>query len=342
MNKKMKSTLACMIVLVLAIPTIFCDGVEVKCTPPLNEDCISFNPGNIQVKQIKGRWKIVEGSHWMFDFGSDEGEAREAYNIIKHYRMNQSCFVGRPNASFQYLLVSGKAPVGGFPGEDCVSFNPNTIKVKKINNRWKIVDGNHMMFDFGKKKKEAKLAYCIIKKYGFNRSCFVGRPNPSFSYLKKVKAEQPCTEDCISFNPGNIQVKQINGRWKIVEGSHWMFDFGSDEGEAREAYNIIKHYGMNQSCFVRRPNASFQYLLVSGKAPVGGFPGEDCLSFNPNTIKVKKINNRWKIVDGNHWMFDFGKKKKEAELAYCIIKKYGFNRSCFVGRSGASFQYLRK
>ena len=127
-----------------------------------------------------------------------------------------------------------------------------------------------------------------------------------------------------------------------MEGSHWMFDFGSKKAEANKAYNIIKHYGMNQSCFVGRPDPSFQYLLVSGKAPEGGFPGEDCVSFNPETIEVKKINGHWKIVDGSHWMFDFGDKKEEAELAYCIIKKYGFNRTCFVGRPDPSFKYLRK
>ena len=69
---------------------------------------------------------------------------------------------------------------------------------------------------------------------------------------------------------------------------------------------------------------------------------EDCIPFNPNTTTVKNINGRWKIVDGNHWMFDFGNKKAEAEKAYSIIKKYGFTRSCFVGRPDPSFQYLKK
>ena len=151
----------------------------------LTEDCVSFNPKTAEVKQINGRWKIVDGSHWMFDFGSKKNEAVKALQIIKHYRMNRSCFVGRPDPSFTYMLVSGSAPVGSFPGEDCVSFNPATIEVKKINGRWKIVDGSHWMFDFGNKKGEADKAYAVIKKYGFRYSCFVGRPDPSFSYLRR-------------------------------------------------------------------------------------------------------------------------------------------------------------
>jgi hypothetical protein len=153
---------------------------------------------------------------------------------------------------------------------------------------------------------------------------------------------RPGPEDCVSFNPATTTVKQINGHWKIVDGSHWMFDFGSNQAEARKALSIIKHYRMNRSCFVGRPNPSFKYMLVNGHAPTGAMSGEDCVSFNPATIQVKKINGSWKIVDGSHWMFDFGSNEAEARQAFAIIKKYGFTRSCFVGRPGPSFEYLRK
>ncbi|UCE04484.1 MAG: hypothetical protein JSW07_12720 [bacterium] len=151
----------------------------------LKEDCVKFNPKTTTVAQKQGRWKVVDGSHWLFDFDNKKSEADKALKIIKHYGMNSSCFVGRPDPSFQYMLVSGKAPVGSFGGEDCVSFNPNTIEVKKINGRWKIVDGSHWLFDFENKESEARQAFAIIKKYGFKFSCFVGRPNPSFQYLRK-------------------------------------------------------------------------------------------------------------------------------------------------------------
>ncbi|HYM61909.1 MAG TPA: hypothetical protein VEZ11_13580, partial [Thermoanaerobaculia bacterium] len=104
----------------------------------------------------------------------------------------------------------------------------------------------------------------------------------------------------------------------------------------------IKHYQANQSCFVCRPRPSFQYLLVNGNAPVGAVAGEDCLGFNINTIEVKLVGGRWKIVDGNHWMYDFGSNEAEARQAFAIIKKHGFTHSCYVGRPGPSLEYLRK
>ena len=70
--------------------------------------------------------------------------------------------------------------------------------------------------------------------------------------------------------------------------------------------------------------------------------GEDCICFNLKNIMVKRIRGHWKIVDGNHWIFDFANKKSEAYKAIRIIKKYGFTCVGYVGRPGPSFIYLRK
>lgn len=154
-------------------------------TTPVKEDCIGFSPVNAAVKSVNDDWKIVDGSHWMFSFGDKKDEALRALKIIKYYSMNQSCFVGRPDPSFTYMLVKDHSPIGAMNGEDCVSFNPQNIEVVKIGGRWKIVDESHWIFDFDSNHTEAVESFNIIKKYGFTKSCYVGRPDPSFSYLRK-------------------------------------------------------------------------------------------------------------------------------------------------------------
>ena len=149
----------------------------------LQEDCIKFNYRNLRAENIRDRWKIVEGNHWLMDFGSNESEARQALQVIQHYQMDRSCFVGRPGPSMTYFLSHGKAPQGSMRGEDCTSFNPLNLEVKSINGHWKIVEGNHWLMDFGNKADEARTSLQIIKKYSFNRLCFVGRPNPSMTYF---------------------------------------------------------------------------------------------------------------------------------------------------------------
>lgn len=162
-------------------------AVMVQPQPPavVQEDCIGFNTGNTAVSSIEGRWKIIDGTHFLFDFGNNRDEARSALRIIRHYHLNQSCFVGRPDPSLSYLLNGGSAPAGAVSGEDCIAFNANNISVSNIKGRWKIVEGNHWMFDFGNNQAEANQALAVIRKHGFTHSCFVGRPKPSFSYLRK-------------------------------------------------------------------------------------------------------------------------------------------------------------
>lgn len=153
--------------------------------PMVKEDCVGFNWKTTVRKQVNGHWKIVDGNHWLFDFGGNAKESSEALQIIKRYRMTNSCFVGRPNPSLSYLLSGEKAPVGAMQGEDCIGFNPDTITVEQHGGRWKVADGSHWLFDFGGNQAEARQALAVIKKHGFRNSCFVGRPDPSFTYLRK-------------------------------------------------------------------------------------------------------------------------------------------------------------
>lgn len=153
------------------------------------EDCLGFNTSNARVSREQGRWKIVDGGHWIFDFGTssrDRDEAQRTLQIIQHYRMNQICYVGRPNASAQYLLASGQAPRGALAGEDCLRFDTGVLAVRLWpRGGWLIVEGrDHQMMSFPN-AGEAYRTLDLITQYGFNHICYVGRPNPSFTYFRR-------------------------------------------------------------------------------------------------------------------------------------------------------------
>lgn len=67
------------------------------------EDAIPFNPSNLEVQRVRGRWKIVEGNHWLMDFDQHEGEARQSLSNILRYGFRYICFVGRPDPSMTYF-----------------------------------------------------------------------------------------------------------------------------------------------------------------------------------------------------------------------------------------------
>ena len=191
-------------------------------------------------------------------------------------------------------------------------------------------------------RENGNVLVALQKTGGFGGSRWTRVGYNSIPSTPPMPAPAALNEDCVGFNPDSTEVRRINGRWKIVDGSHWLFDFSNKENEARKALQIIRHYRMNKSCFVSRPHPDFEYLTRDGNAPAGPMAGEDCIAFNPHTAQAGNINGRWKIVDGSHALFDFGNKEQDARKALSVIRHYGFNQSCFVGRPGASFRYLRK
>ncbi len=154
-------------------------------------------------------------------------------------------------------------------------------------------------------------------------------------------------EDRLSIRPENVQAAQIGGRWKVVDGDHWMIDTGTSQGDAERSVEIIKHYGLSFMCFVARPRCPdvepmMYFLNQKGESPSGGLDGEDIIPFNRNALEVDEIGGRWKVVEGTHWLLDFGAGEGNAHAALHFIHKYGFDEICFVGRPHPPMTYFKK
>lgn len=143
-----------------------------------------------------------------------------------------------------------------------------------------------------------------------------------------------------------MQAKQFGSRWKVVEGSHWILDFGTNQGNAQRAKDVIAHYGMNRICYVGRPDPTnhqlMMYLTVNGTSPAGAFAGEDAISVDLSKVVAQQSGGSWIVTDTSSIMLNFGISEANARRAVWIIKKYGFTHQCFVGRPHAPMMYFRK
>ena len=183
----------------------------------------------------------------------------------------------------------------------------------------------------------------ILRKTGGFAGSRWTRSATGASVTQPLKAPEPSgTGDCVSFDPATVSIHKEKGKWKIIEGDHWLFDFGPNRAAAHQSLNVIRHYRMDRTCFVGRPDPLFSYMLAKGGSPSGAMAGEDCVAFDPKTIRVSKLQGSWKIVSGRRWLFDFGQNQTEAQQAIAVIRRYGFSQSCFVGRPNADFTYLRR
>jgi Lysyl oxidase len=165
------------------------NAVSEVAPPWLPEDRLTINPSNVAAVQIAGRWKVVDGDHWMIDTGTNQSAADRAVEIIKHYGLSYMCFVGRPRCGdvepmMYFLNGAGHAPSGSLPGEDEIAFDPAALQVQEVGERWKVVEGAHWLLDFGVGEANARAALYFILEYRFNRICFVGRPHPPMTYFK--------------------------------------------------------------------------------------------------------------------------------------------------------------
>ena len=185
------------------------------------------------------------------------------------------------------------------------------------------------------------------------------RPGPSWlrglryawaaAALLAAAAPAMAAEDCIGFNPATTTASLVNGTWKVVDGGHWLMDFGAGATGQTNAYksrDIIKYYGLNQNCYVGRPNAPMQYFKKNGAFPTGSYPGQDAIAINPYNVQAKLVNGRWKVVDCGMWILDFGTNtatnQANAVTAAALIKNNNLRYQAFVGRPNAPMMYWLK
>lgn len=173
-------------------------------------------------------------------------------------------------------------------------------------------------------------------------------PRGSKVNLTVLKYEEGRTEegakpDCVAFSPRTAALRQVGDSWRIVDGDHGLFDFGARQDDARQALNVITRYGMDQSCFVGRPQPALRYLLAGGRAPAGALRGEDCGRFEPGALRLENLSGRWTLVEANRRLFVF-QDEADGRQALALVQRFGFTHSCYVGspRRSRAFSYLRR
>lgn len=149
-------------------------------------DRVDHNLDNLRLKK-RGwwswrTWTIVDGDHRLFYFGRSRAEGQEALDIIRQFAFTNTCYIGRPDASMQYLRTGNTVPGGSHGSSDCLNFNRANIRIEPAGGgEWRLTDGVSSMLIFPN-EAEAQQAVDVINKYGLNRHCFVGRPDASFTF----------------------------------------------------------------------------------------------------------------------------------------------------------------
>jgi hypothetical protein len=172
---------------------------------------------------------------------------------------------GPPPGPGGYVPPPGQPPGPTLGNEDCIGFDPGAVSASFVGGDWKVVQGSMWLLDYGADAGAAHHAADVIHHYHFDQQCFVKRPNAPMMYWKTgdhIAHGNTPGEDCIGLNPMTAAVAHVGGSWKVVDGSNWLLDYGSEHGAADKALAVIQTYQLNRQCFIKRPNASMQYWLA--------------------------------------------------------------------------------
>lgn len=138
--------------------------------------------------------------------------------------------------------------------DDCITFDPQQVKVLDRDGRWKVVAGAHTIADTGASRADADKAAGIVKHYKLSRQCYLGRPNWNFTYFlsgAKTPSGELQGESCTRFNLGGLDVdREDNGaRWRLKDGVKHvrMFD---KEDHAWMAYAYLRRHEFDHFCRV--------------------------------------------------------------------------------------------
>ena len=225
-----------------------------------------FNTGFAR-KQIIFRRDSAGGLEFQMLTDFSDRSGRQNFEMIGH--LHHTAWAGPVGQSWERPMSQGTGWGGGArsgapvqPLEECSSFNPAAAHTVQQGTFWKVMAGSQMLVGARNDEREASRALEVIRHYRFDRQCHAGVT----AYWKRgdaIPAERMGGSDCIAFNPTTVHATHMGQDWKIVDGTQWIADFGSEKARAEQALALIRTDRLDRECFVApRNNPAMTYWLA--------------------------------------------------------------------------------
>ena len=329
-------------------------------------DCLAT-----EIKRVDNRWVLLADGAVLKEFGPREADAREALAIIRALKLNQHGTIGTPPV-MEYWLADGHAPFTAETNHlKVVPLDLNTLRVEEADGQWRLRDARRLLFAFGRNRADAFLALDLVRHYGFTQIGRVGQFMPSMVYFLGSPSDQgrapampppqpngsgPGQRADVKAGPGNppaslstpelansltehyrfdyrqAEVRRDKNEWKLVCGSHVLANFGTNQMDARLAWNTLQHYRFTEQCLIGRPNPSFSYFLIGGQPARGLKFGIAVQPFQPETVLVRALGQAWAVSAGEQPLVVFERLEDARELAEAI-QRLRFDHLCRIGNT---------
>lgn len=135
------------------------------------------------------------------------------------------------------------------PAEDLVTFDGHGARLDWADHRWRIVAGERVLKDFGRRESEARQALRLIQELNLTQRGTVGRPAPVMEYwLTAGQGPQGLTPGLrrLPIDLKSLRVEQVQAQWCLRDDQRVLFNFGLYASEARRALAILRKYQFAQ------------------------------------------------------------------------------------------------
>jgi len=154
--------------------------VVVSAVPRPDESCREYG-SDWEVREEQGRLKLFgSGRRTVIEFPNRD-EAGRGLEILEKFGMESYCTVG---AEFSYFKSGGSLPRGELGGEDCLSIQRDRLGYKVAGGRHLVMNGDASLIAM-RTETQAQRALAILRSLGATQMCYLGRPGPSLTYLKR-------------------------------------------------------------------------------------------------------------------------------------------------------------
>lgn len=147
-------------------------------------------------------------------------------------------------------------------------------------------------------------------------------------------------ENLTTFDPNIAEIAFQNGSWQLLSGKLVIKDLGKREAEAREALRVIRDLRLSQRGAIGTPQPVMEYWLSYGQPPQGTGAGLRLLPIETESLKVEQVQGQWCLRDARRILFTFGPHQLDAQRAFEVIRKHGFNHVGYVGQPVPAMIYF--
>ena len=251
------------------------------------------DPERIRAERFLQQWVVRDDHHILFNFGTQEADARAAVRIIRRYRFKRIGYVGYPQPNMIYFLGEQDNRANGKSNK--------TVPTQPIQQTKSTIT----------KEQQSIAAIMAVqhlaKGYG--------------------QLSAPMTQESMRFRfePRQTKLLHRNGSWQLCFQNETIADFGKDYYQAQQLQSWLQQYGCNELHRVGFPNPVLTYFLINGVPARGAKLSMSGQKLHLRLLELRQIEGQWNLCQQNRVLLPLGNHRGHAEQALQVIRRYGFD-----------------